>query len=637
MMANRGPAADNAMNSPTWQAGEGTRPGYSTGANAPTPTWRRPVKPPDPRLVGPWDQPGLGEQWWSENQNRFQQPLSVNDYWHGIQGDVLGMNYNPAYSPSAYGRMEGAFSGPSWGQNVARDVSDSMAGPTWGENQLHQAGDYFKQPNLTYGYAGSAVPQFQTPGQIEGYYDQNAGYFRGPGQGENTAYDVSGQLNRGPGVAENNYQDASNTLAGINYGDDSLRYTRGALSGANQTEQFNQNLQPWLGGNTVGSEYGYFAPGLRNKSYSEQLYDSGNQGLNTYYQREEDKRTKALENKMAASGVFGSGATAKALYELHGELGANQARDMADLARQADEARLGRGGQALAFAGEAGKEGIARRGLGLSAATAADQSINARVQRMLDAYGLASGEALQKVGLKTSAANVAEQNMIDRLFKSGELGLKGQEAGLNRVRTGADIARSADDERIARLLGGSTVARAGDQSLYEQGRGLLDVGRTSSEQERERQRLRADVAHTADEEERQRLNDLFNSGLSLDKEQLAGLNFGLDKYKLGFDINKQIDQDTWKRLMDQFGMSKDVQNLGENRTKEKFDEAMRIAENQSRLTSGATGAANDEQTRLAIESIEAQLRAAGMSQEEINKEIDSIFGAGAALAHSRGK
>lgn len=88
---------------------------------------------------------------------------------------------------------------------------------------------------------------------------------------------------------------------------------------------------------------------LNATSNTENLYQSGNQGLNTWYDRERDKRQKRLEDQMSAMGVFGSGATARGMFELEAELGAQQAKEMADLAYKADMAK----GQRLDRAGNA--------------------------------------------------------------------------------------------------------------------------------------------------------------------------------------------------------------------------------------------------------------------------------------------
>lgn len=89
---------------------------------------------------------------------------------------------------------------------------------------------------------------------------------------------------------------------------------------------------------------------LDNKGYVEQLYESGNQGLNTFYDREHEKRQKRLADQMSAMGIFDSGSGAKALFELEAEMGANQARDMSNLAGAADASKMARYGEGRATA-----------------------------------------------------------------------------------------------------------------------------------------------------------------------------------------------------------------------------------------------------------------------------------------------
>ena len=119
--------------------------------------------------------------------------------------------------------------------------------------------------------------------------------------------------------------------------------TTGVLSAPGALEDFwsrngSKFDSPFAGEGVMGEAAGIF----RNKSNAQSLYDSGNQGLNTFYDRESQKRQGELERQMSASGMFGSGAMAKGMYELQGELGASQARDMADLARAADNSEQGR-------------------------------------------------------------------------------------------------------------------------------------------------------------------------------------------------------------------------------------------------------------------------------------------------------
>ena len=86
---------------------------------------------------------------------------------------------------------------------------------------------------------------------------------------------------------------------------------------------------------------------MSGKGYTEQLFESGNQGLNTAYDRERNKRQTRLEDQMSAMGVFGSSDTMKGMWELEAELGAQQARDMQGLAGDADAAKSTRDRQML--------------------------------------------------------------------------------------------------------------------------------------------------------------------------------------------------------------------------------------------------------------------------------------------------
>ncbi len=86
---------------------------------------------------------------------------------------------------------------------------------------------------------------------------------------------------------------------------------------------------------------------LANKGYTEELFESGNQGLNKFYDRAREKGQKQLEDSMWASGLYGSGATAKGMWELEAELGSQQARDMQGLAGDADAAKGTRDRQML--------------------------------------------------------------------------------------------------------------------------------------------------------------------------------------------------------------------------------------------------------------------------------------------------
>ncbi len=105
--------------------------------------------------------------------------------------------------------------------------------------------------------------------------------------------------------------------------------TPGVLSGPGHYEQFYDKFKN-------DPNRGYFNP--RQKSYTEELYESGNQGLNKYYQQARDTGQQDLSDRLASMGLLGSGATALAVGNLDAKLGAQQSRDMAGLAQAADTA-----------------------------------------------------------------------------------------------------------------------------------------------------------------------------------------------------------------------------------------------------------------------------------------------------------
>jgi hypothetical protein len=155
-------------------------------------------------------------------------------------------------------------------------------------------------------------------------------------------------------------------------------------------------------------------PGLQNKGYTEQLYESGNQGLNTHYDREWEKRRRRLEDTMSAAGVFGSGATARGLFELEAELGSQQARDMAGLATQADTMRGSRLGMGMDIANTGQQAGEGRVKGGADLQNLADASVDRQGRGLLAAgqgMDASEGAQLERAG---GAAGKAQDFFEDR-------------------------------------------------------------------------------------------------------------------------------------------------------------------------------------------------------------------------------
>lgn len=530
--------------------------------------------------------PGAYEQWYKQHSGEYDKPTRLDNYWEGLQGRTGGQGYQPTTSQDAWGSVKSTLSGPGQGTTNAYDTSSKLSkSGSPGETMLGSAAGYFQGDNKTAAYAKKlGTGMFTQPGQAESYYDQAGGQLKGQGQGQGMAYGNAGQMQQ-PGAAEQN----NNRVQGM-------------LGGNNASRDFNQGLgaSGFMGKNTVGNEASYFAPGLREKSNSENLYDSGNQGLNTYYDREAQKRTKALSDQMASMGVFGSGATARGLYELHGELGAAQARDMASLAAQADQAHLGRSAAAQSFAKDAGGEELARYGLGMQAAGQSDESTR--------------GNA----GLMNEASRNAQDLQLQRLFQGGQLGLQSDAEGRARIELGGTLAQNAQTGAMNRAKTGADIQKSADESMFDQGRGLADTGNMLSTQYLDRMKSSADIGLRGDQESRSRANDYFKNAGDLDTRRL-------DSETYNRDTAGGVDQQDAGRRLAGGNAAETAQNMFEKRERYGIQDKSALANSQAQLVQGALGKSADEQRAIYEDVINSIMAGGQATREQAEAQAQQMF------------
>lgn len=540
-------------------------------------TYQQPQAAASPAAAGGLlSQPGTAEKWYEQNASRFDQPGRLGSYYEGVAGRLTGQRFQPTTTQGAYGQMQSAYAQPGQGQTNAQGVSQRLQNPTAGEGYLQGATQYFQGPNLAHGYAGQTAGYFQEPTMTQGYAQQTLPALRGIGGGTAQTMGILGS------------QDFGNLrpqLAAQTYGDQGLAYTQGATQG-------NQR---------AADASGYFQPELRAPSYSEQLYESGNEGLNTFYERERQKRTEALENQLSAYGLFGSGETVEGLSELEAELGSQQARDMAGLAGQADQARLGRAGMAGDLASSADQIGLGNIGA------------------MQSAYGLASDEGLAKMQALLAGQGVA--------LDAGRLGLDADRVGLERMALGGDLAQGADAASLARIMGGSDVARSGDASRFEQGRGMADIGGRMADTEINRLQTSGDLGLRADQEERQRLADLFKAGYDTDASVRAGYDTELSGIQTGAEIAGGADAQDFQRLQGGLSAAERIQNLFQDRERLPLRDAIEMGRAQSGVYGDMSGASADEQATMKSQAINLLMTQSGMSYEQAQQEVENWFAA----------
>jgi hypothetical protein len=185
-----------------------------------------------------------------------------------------------------------------------------------------------------------------------------------------------------------------------------------------------------LSGPGTGEDwYKTYGKGLtETPGYGEELYKQGVGALNPYYDNAQKEMVREVNNATAARGGFNSSYAINRIARGTESLRGQQARDMAQMAAEADRERLG------------------RMGAGFGAASGAQGLTDSRVQKAVDdAIRLAGGKAGQVGGfygniqhgydaatmasieanLKASGMSAAEiQSVVNTLMQGASIGVK---------------------------------------------------------------------------------------------------------------------------------------------------------------------------------------------------------------------
>lgn len=703
-------------------SGQGTYNPQGTGTN--TGTYRPDLPPspvggqaswgsPDPftpiQQPGTMRAPGAYEQWYEQNKSRYSQPTTLSSYYNQVSGKFAGQRFQPTNSQGAYNQVQQRLGSPSYGQQNAQSISTQLRGQsagegfmgaaagmftgrnnatdfygqsqgriqaganqtdarriagqleqrTQGEGAMDRAVGMFGGPNQTNNYYGQVRDQFSAPGDIEYYWDSTQDDFTRAGLGERYAQDE---------LRGTDWGNIDQMLRAQNYGNSAIMDMQSA-QGMNQRTAgvFNEN-RGLTGRNLVGQELDYFRDPLRANSYSEDLYESGNQGLNTYYDRENEKRTRELQDRMAAMGVFGSGETVEGMAEISAELGSQQARDMAGLAQQADQARLARAGALTDMAGAAGQEELARvdmlRQLGMDA----DQIGQGNAQMLLDAYGLASDEGLGKMDRYLQGQGVA-LGAIDRGLAADRLGLDRLTAGANvadmssrfgldRTMAGGELARSADDSRWAQAAGlsgagaasasaelarrqaaaqtylnaageerqwldmGADMAKNADESRWAQAAGLASTGNMMSTAELNRLNASSAMGLARDQEERLRMNDMFRAADDLDENYRQAQEDELTWLTTGGSMAGAVDTSNLNWLNAGRDAASTAQDKFERRERYGITDAVDLANGMSGAYGAQANIAASEQAQYKQDAINLLMAQYGLDAATAERAAD---------------
>lgn len=588
-------------------------------------------------MPGLLDTPGVGEQWWQNNQGRFTQPTRAGQYWNANQGEFRGGRVQPNATRGAWAAANGFYGQQGQGVTGARNVANRLTGngPWIGEDAGRHAMGYFGNSGMGEGFAYDAMGSgyFGRQGEMERYFANMAGQLQGPGFGENMVRGNLGQFNRA-GVAENNYGQAVNNANRVNFAGNGVNEARTDLNRNGQNTQSFYQGPLWQGvfDNAVADEQKYFAPGLRDKSYSEKIFESGSGGLVDPYARAQEKQTRQMRNVAASRGLFNTGQSMRLEQELGADIAAAEAKDRIALAGQADDARLGRTGAALDFARGVDSAGANRLGLGLQGAQAADASARGNVALNLQARGQASDEAFRRIDTQTGAADLAQRSMIDRLVSGGNLGLSADRLGIDRIMSGGQLADRAQSQGLDRYRTGMDISSRGQELGMQRMRDYFDTGAGVQGMETNRLLGGANLGLQSDAEDRARYNDWMNNANRADDRELAFDQHSLNTILNGLNAGRGLDEFDQSRMMDEFGVAERVQGMFENRERNALRDLQGLGGAQADIIRQGLDQASREAFDARLSGIEAELNNGRISQEQAQQMRNQLFASFGDLA-----
>lgn len=520
----------------------------------------------------PQSAPGAAENYWSQYGGQFNQPGPSQQYWNGQQGWFANPTSNEAMTghmgnqlyerqgaaETAYNQVNnsGAFTQPGSYEQWYGQHGGDMNGPGQGGQALQ-----------------GLLGQYGQQGQGEGYYGQTQGYYGAPGAMEQM-YGQHGQDLMGPGMLQQREGGIQGQINGAHNLQDYFGTQAGNLTGPGYTERLAQGGAP-------------------QSSYGEDFLTGGGAGagLNSLYDRLYSQGARRLDDRAGAGGSFNSGASLRAQEEMGLGLDAQHVRDYQAAVGQADAAKQ------------------ARLGYGLNLMQGADTSMGNRIglgfqgAQGMDTTSLARGNALMNLGQGLSQE---KRGNFDSSFNAAQ-GTQG--ASLARVLGGQQSADSAFNERLARMTGiGNTanMMNQNDINRFQTGQGAAEASQRALFDRIAQGRDFANTAQTQEQNRIKQASDLQRQQQDMELQRMLG---GLQGAQ-GASNERQLG------LTSGMNAANTAQNSQETRQNDVFNNLRNLANDQAGVYGNQTGAANTEQTGIAITKIQGLLQGGKISAEE---------------------
>jgi hypothetical protein len=360
----------------------------------------------------------------------------------------LGQQQQQPWQPGPFDLTQ-----PGMGENMARFATMLMGSPPTSQQQWGQAQNFFNQPMW-----GTEFAKGQIPGMTEA------------GIGQQTVSDINTRM-QAPGAGQNYWNQVQGQLGGPMGGE---TYMAGQLPGVTQAglgQQFAGQMVPGMQDRATSN--------LATEAYDRlqgQMPDlQGGPGLDPYYENAKRGAQEDIRAQTAALGAYGSAAGQEMGAEAMTNLAAEQANREADYRlRQLQEQRMweGLGGQ---MAGQASAEqrgwmtGLGGLAQGAEALDVQRQGLGADIAQAMQGLGL------DRMGLGGELAGQAGREDVLRQGLRGELGLGAERLGLDKILGALSGARGVDTTNLAQAMGGMEAAGGVDRTVLDKLFGTGDL------------------------------------------------------------------------------------------------------------------------------------------------------------------
>lgn len=442
--------------------------------------------------------------------------------------------------------------GPSQSQQYGGQAAGYATGADASQGIYQQYQDTMQNPSNQANYAGNALANLSGPSQSQRQYGDMQSNLYGQGMMEQNASGLAGNL-QGP-LASNQMINAlgaqGQTASGANYGAMQGMWTdaQAAQQGIRQDYRGQQGSLDVTSAEipntfrtaTQGGQFfdatanEYLGPGIFERRMAAALGEN-----DPLLARVRERGQDAINQQMAARGMYASGGALDALSQYNAQLDAENYRNLLDLSRQGQEAQFQRLGAGQGAAGAASGEAL-NRGGALQGIAETQRDLELR-EREMDAgqraaFGTlisgAAGQAdqvqNQRLGMQTNLAIAADQqNLANTMGQAdiyqgadaGELArmdalLRGSgqadDAEIARIMSGQNIVRDLDQDTLARLGLGGQLASQADATQLDISEQLMSIGSQIDASTLARVTGIADMAQNADQ------SRLASLGLYLD-------------------------------------------------------------------------------------------------------------------------